>query len=489
MSHLDNRYPDQQQGRSLWLYLHFPCLQLNTLYQHLDSRPTVIVDEKTHRIVQCNTSAKQQGIDIDMGLASAASLAANVCVYPYQQNIEQQRLQELADSLYLLSADICMHSTNGLLLNVSRMLTLYQNLTHYWQALSTHLDSANVDYYYATAYSVNGAILLAKNQCNIISADQHEIEQELHPLALAHTGLSAKNINHLKRIGIEQVEQLIALPLTDIAKRFDIDLVNYVGRFTGQLHHPITFYQPDEKFFKHLDLWHDISNVMYLEKPLYSIYQSLEQFLYLRQQRCQQLQVTLYFRDHHPPHQTLMINSAHGEYRSSQWLELSLLTLESVTLMAPVVAISVKACEVDKSEFKHSDLFASQQAATGAAQLIAKLQAKLGQDAVFSVSAVSDHRPECGLRYHQPEDIENKLNSTRVEEVAGQSHRPSLLLEQPFALTDNVTLHHGPERIISGWWDEHSICRDYFIARSAHGQWLWVFRTPDNDWFIHGLFS
>ena len=31
--------------------------------------------------------------------------------------------------------------------------------------------------------------------------------------------------------------------------------------------------------------------------------------------------------------------------------------------------------------------------------------------------------------------------------------------------------------------------RDYFIARTEQGRWLWVFRTPEQQWFIHGQFS
>jgi protein ImuB len=53
-----------------------------------------------------------------------------------------------------------------------------------------------------------------------------------------------------------------------------------------------------------------------------------------------------------------------------------------------------------------------------------------------------------------------------------------------------VERREGPERIESGWWDERDVGRDYYIAVSAGGERLWVFRDRRNrDWYLHGLFG
>jgi hypothetical protein len=33
--------------------------------------------------------------------------------------------------------------------------------------------------------------------------------------------------------------------------------------------------------------------------------------------------------------------------------------------------------------------------------------------------------------------------------------------------------------------------RDYFVARTAHGQTLWIFRPSrgDGTWYVHGIFA
>ena len=39
-----------------------------------------------------------------------------------------------------------------------------------------------------------------------------------------------------------------------------------------------------------------------------------------------------------------------------------------------------------------------------------------------------------------------------------------------------LEFEEGPERIESGWWDGHDVRRDYYVARTAGGVRLWVFR-------------
>jgi len=53
-----------------------------------------------------------------------------------------------------------------------------------------------------------------------------------------------------------------------------------------------------------------------------------------------------------------------------------------------------------------------------------------------------------------------------------------------------LQLRSLPRRIESGWWDGFDIARDYFVALSAAGERLWVFRDRRSGrWFLHGLFS
>ena len=66
--------------------------------------------------------------------------------------------------------------------------------------------------------------------------------------------------------------------------------------------------------------------------------------------------------------------------------------------------------------------------------------------------------------------------------------RPGFILAQPETLSEKVTILNGPERIVSGWWDKEHIQRDYFVAQNNQGQQIWVYKTPEDKWFVHGYF-
>ncbi|MDW2014125.1 DNA polymerase Y family protein, partial [Vibrio sp. Vb0301] len=66
----------------LWIYLHFPHLQLDALFGNNQEHPVVIVESQRCRIIQYNETAEQQGIKPNMGLGSAASLCHDLQVHP-----------------------------------------------------------------------------------------------------------------------------------------------------------------------------------------------------------------------------------------------------------------------------------------------------------------------------------------------------------------------------------------------------------------------
>ncbi|WP_371185245.1 DNA polymerase Y family protein [Thalassotalea maritima] len=491
---------------TLWLYLHFPSLQLDSLYANNEQTPIIIVDEKKYHVLQANNMAHEKGIQLGMGLGSAATLAQNLQVIPYNRDLEYQRLTRIARWLYLLSADICVYPPDGILLKVSNMLTLYHDLARYWEAISEHLEAMSVRFHYACGYSVYSAILLAKHNAALISDDKHLIEQKLAQLPLTLTGLASSTLQSLQRLGISHMSQLLGLSLSEIAKRFDIELVNYIGQLTGQLQHPVTFYHPDETFQHHLDLWFEVTNCQRLQKPLEKVYRLLQRFLSLRDQCCHQLQLMLHFRDVEHPPLCIDIHSAKGEYRADKWLALSELRLQSVYLPAPIIAIEVRVLQVHGNDYQVMDLLQHKHASVSVADLVSRLSAKLGQASVRGINVVDDHRPEQALQYGEPLQRTNSLTHHNVPQGIKKSNkpqlsqttilpqldaslRPLLLLNSPLPLHEHVSIEHGPERIVSGWWDDDMVCRDYFVAVTCKGQWLWVYRTPEHEWFVHGVFS
>jgi len=71
---------------------------------------------------------------------------------------------------------------------------------------------------------------------------------------------------------------------------------------------------------------------------------------------------------------------------------------------------------------------------------------------------------------------------------------PALLRdEQGYPLHQGrLKLLEGPERLETGWWDNDSITRDYYLAVNPAGMRLWVFRNRQRSeahWYLHGIFG
>ena len=130
------------------------------------------------------------------------------------------------------------------------------------------------------------------------------------------------------RVGVRNVQDLLRISFADMAKRFDISLVNYLGRLSGEFKHPIEFYHPPEVFKRYMELLFDVDNSLFLQGPLGHVLQVLEQFLKLRDRLTQSLIIQFYQRDHEPIEWT--VGSQQGEYLASRWHGLIAIKLEQL---------------------------------------------------------------------------------------------------------------------------------------------------------------
>lgn len=479
-----------------WLYLSFHSLQLessSSLSQ--GTEPVVIVDPKSHEVVQLNSFAKSLGIRTGMGLAMSLSLSQTLKVLEYQPAIEQERLRELAERLYKLTADIALDLPNGLFLRIDNMLRLYKDITDYWLAITTSFADLNLSFRYASAPSPRMAQVLAQANKNKLYNNADEALSALKQLSIEHLHITTKQKEQLDRVGIKSIASLLNIPLKQLAKRFDLPMFTYLGQLTGELHTKLNFFSPKLEYRRTLELMYEISSAQVLQHPIKKLLTELETYLQIRNKVAQTLCFEFCYR--YNEFMTMKVERGDGEYRANKWLTLVRLQLESVKLTEPVVSIRLICTHLVTQSARINDLFNQQTSALETQELSALLQAKLGCEHVYRMHHRQTLEPSKATVLCSTID---SLNSGPVygSALSGGTFwqpqdlldiRPSYLQAKPSQLKEQVKILSGPERITSGWWEFNSVCRDYYVAESQQGKKLWVFRTPNQQWFVHGYFS
>lgn len=464
---------------ALYLYLQFPALQLDSISATADSAlPLAVVDEQ-HRIIQLDSRSEQRGIKLGMALGSAAALCHNLQLIPYQHTQQLDLLNAIAQQLYQLSPDIALDPPDGLYLRLCQILKLYQGLDGYWQTIQAGLSATPYRYVYACGNTPLAAKCLARQQLNLISSDSEALQTQLQRSPLRFTDISPDIQQQLQRLGLQQLGQVMALPQAELARRFEHSLLSYLGRVRGEFYHALEYIQPQQGFSQSLELLYDISDTAVLSTPLTLLLQQLEQQLQRSDAVCHQLLLEIRFRGKKP--QTLSVNSAQGEYRATQWLALCQLQLQTVRLSEPASGIKLDVPRFAAQRPDNNTLFQPVQGAMSALQLTSVLQARLGRAAVSGLSLQNQHLPEQASGRPLPFTGGNA-------DVTALAVRPAFLFSNAISLTEEVELNSGPERLCVNRWQPQQQ-RDYFIGRNRQGQWLWLYRTAEQRWFVQGMFA
>ena len=527
----------------LWLYINFPSLQLDSLQvskgkcvagqQLTDSQAIVIVDEHKNSIVQLNASAIKQGVKVAMGLAMAASLADELCVFPYKIAQEEAYLMTLAEQLYSVSANIALFPPHGLALQVDNMLKLYQNLEHYVEAVHSVITPFKLKAFFACGYSPFSAQVLACADINLISSEKKTIAAAMSVLSVEDLFISKKAREDIIRLGIKTIAQLQALPISELATRLDTHTMDYLSQLNGNKSKCLTFYQA-QHFFEHsVDLLYEITVSDVLLHPIKQLLLLLEAFLLRRDYLCLEIKLALFNRAEGPSdaiQQSLLISSATGEYLAKQWLNLMSLKLANVKLDAPITKINLCVKKFQPNTGEIDDIFLGRKGQLSLAQLSSLLVNKLGHNKVLGIRLGNDHRAELASHYfpiinhgainsignksdkkHQQSKVTQAIShSTYSYSTCSDSTidclplRPSFILSEPEPLLAEVNILSGPERIETAWWEQSSLKyqganatvdkpqsypRDYFVAKNAQGQCCWIYRELSNHWYVHGYFS
>jgi protein ImuB len=356
--------------------------------------------------------------------------------------------------------------------------------------------------YSATAPSTLAALWFARGGVHAVIEDLRTLPGQLAELPIACTAWDDERLQTLRAMGVTRLGELLRLPRAGLARRLGADMLRDLDIALGRQFAPRRAFVPRARFRARCDFETEIENVAYLEKALEPLIARCAQFLRERQAGIQALRLKLKHRAEPATRVHLGLASITGERR--RLMDVLTQKLGRLELSAPVRGMELISGSLLPLSAASLDVFAGLAGSgTGTGrdslpQLVERLRARLGEEAVYGVASIPEHRPEAAWRRVHELSLATALRMderTTGSGLADGMPRPVWLMDAPLPLADELILEQGPERIESGWWDGRGVARDYYIARRtprarSHGAKLWVFQERQSKrWYLHGVFA
>ena len=392
---------------------------------------------------------------------------------------------------------LCMHAQsftsfvsielpNALLLEIRGSVKLFGSL----QKLHAEIDACwrrlELTAHSATTPSTLAALWLARAGRAVHGDDAAMLANQLYEVAIACTAWDDEVLQTLRAMGVAKAGELLRLPRAGLAQRFGPAMVQALDIALGRQPAPRRAFVPKESFRARSDFETEIEHAAYLRCALEPLIERCAQFLRERQAGVQRLRLKLRHRDGPATEVSLGLASITSEQR--RLLDVAVQKLTRLELKAPVRAMELISGSLRALSAASLDAFAGLTGASSrdtAPQLVERLRARLGEEAVYGFCLIPEHRPEAA--WQRVRELRAAGASPQV--VAAGMPRPVWLLAEPMPWSKPEILQ-GPERIESGWWDGKGVARDYYVAHRHHGAKLWVFQERQSKrWYLHGVFA
>jgi protein ImuB len=435
-------------------------------------------------------------------------------------------LERLALCAQRFTPRVSLVPPDGLVLEVKGSLHLFNGVAGLSRALASECASLGLKSMVALAPTPLAALVAARVGKPFVVTEMTRLVGQLMPLPLAALRWPEKTLERLARMGVRTIGQVLRLPRAGFARRFGTDSLAVLDRLTGRGADLRERFHARERFRRRRELNFELENQAAILGALAPLLAELGKFLESRQCGVMKLECLLRHRNHEPTSCVLRLASPVADVR--RLTELLGERLSALTLPEPVRSCELRSSSIVRRVFASNSVWQpGEHGSRGsggaeATELIERLRARLGPEAVYGLQVLAGHRPENGWGVKEPVGAgdgslrgtvpgvatQPAIHGRRSAPVCGASpprpwpafRRPMWLLPEPRLLSerDGLPRRRGPlrllgepERIETGWWDGGDIARDYYTATDIHGVRLWIFRerTAPHRWFVHGVFG
>jgi len=392
---------------------------------------------------------------------------------------------------------------DGLLLEVKGSLHLFNGVDGLHQALANEFASLGVQPVLALAPTPLAALAAARAGKPFVAMNMAQLVGQLTPLPLTTLRWPQQTLERLARMGVRTIGQALRLPRAAFARRFGTEQLATLDRLTGRNPDLPERFHARERFRRRRELTYELENHELICASIEPLWADLGKFLEARQ--CGVMELECLLRHRHAPPTRCVLRLAAPAADVRRLTELFAERLGTLTLPEPVRACELRSSSLVPRVLSSNHLWQPGEhggsSSAEAAELIERLRARLGPEAVYGLRVLPAHRPENAWAGTEPAGAGQRVARHKSCQVPWPVfRRPLWLLPAPQLLSERgglprrggpLRLLGEPERIETGWWDGGEIARDYYTAVDIHGVRLWIFRERGSPhrWFVHGVFG
>jgi len=408
---------------------------------------------------------------------------------PLEAHREHASLESLAHWAQGLTSMVSVESPEGLLLEVAGSLKLFGSLDAIKAKLREELARHHRGFQLCVAPTATAALWLAR-AAGMDVLSWHEMAGRLGALPLGVTRWPQAVRALLRDLGVRTIGDCVRLSRDGFARRVGNAYLRELDRAFGREVDLRAEFKAPDTWSSKVELFEESVDSAIFMEAIEQILDELTALLRRRQAQIGSLHIA--FEHLHRPPTIASFDLLEPVHEQERLLHLIRDRLERSVLPVPAIALRVSSGALLPLTLKGASLFEKKPLEELVWVLLERLRERFGSAAVHGLRAVAEHRPERAWAKW----IELEGRQLRHDERPERQVRPLWLLPEPVPLSlpkarrASFELTSGPERIESGWWDEQEVGRDYYTAKNAHGQRLWVFRDRrTHSWHLHGLFG
>ena len=456
------------------------------------------------QVTAISPGAAHSGVRLGMRIGGVSAIAPATVILERSLEREALALDAIAMALLQYTPEVTLQDDFSILMDVSASLRLFKGPHAICGSIARSIAALGFTARLGAAPTAQGAWLLARSlrrkgavlrrRALTMKSLERMLDRlpcELLPAAAAYgewlAGIGAKDLGALRR-----------LPRTGLLRRTNKELLADLDRAYGQAPEMFEWIKVPLTFSERVETFDRIENADALLHGATRLILQLVGWLTSLQQAVRVFTIVL---EHERGRAAMSPTELEIALAEPAWHEAHLVRLlkerlGKVELIAPVIALRLDAKKIEPMLPPNESLFPEP---GGSPQdfhrLLELLTARLGAENVLTPAAMQDYRPEVCNEWVPLTEKYRKLDGDEVLEG-----RPFWLLPKPILLLmrgerpfygSPLKIIQGPERLEAGWWNDQTAARDYFIAQGTDASCYWVYleRTQEARWFLHGLYA